>query len=360
MSMRIPRSMAVAPALLALVTTAGCQGPDTADAAGPGASAERPGGGAAPGDDPVAAVIGGDPVHLSEVDAAIAGELVSLEQQIYELRRAELERLVERRLFEAEARARGIDLDELLQVEIAAKAGDVTEEAMTQLYEQHKARLGGRTRKEMVPQLYLAVQERNQAARRRAFADDLAARADVELRLPPPRAELEVPANAPTLGASGAEITIVAFSDYQCPYCHRAQITLDQVLTQYAGKIRLVHRDFPLDGHAQAVPAARAAWCAGEQGKFWEYYRSLMSAKGDMAVADLLARAEGLKLDPAAFKTCAASDRHDAAIREGAQAGAELGVTGTPGYFINGRMLTGAQPIEQFQQVIDAELARGL
>ena len=73
----------------------------------------------------------------------------------------------------------------------------------------------------------------------------------------------------------------------------------------------------------------------------------------------MLGRAEGLKLDAAAFKTCAASDRHDAAIREGAEAGAQLGVTGTPGYFINGRMLTGAQPIEQFQQVIDAELSRG-
>jgi protein-disulfide isomerase len=358
MSMRIPGSMAVAPALLALVATAGCQGPDTADAAGPGASAERPGGGAAPGDDPVAAVIGGDPVHLSEVDAAIAGELVSLEQQIYELRRAELERLVERRLFEAEARARGIDLDELLQVEIAAKAGDVTEEAMTQLYEQHKARLGGRTRKEMVPQLYLAVQERNQAARRRAFADDLAARADVELRLPPPRAELEVPANAPTLGASGAEITIVAFSDYQCPYCHRAQTTVEEVLDRYQGRVKLVHMDFPLNIHPGAIPAASAARCAGEQQRFWEYHRDLLSRLTDFSEEDLMSRAKRLGLQEEAFATCLASDRYEAVIDAGFRQGQQLGVKATPTFFINGRRLEGAQPLERFAEIIDEELAR--
>jgi protein-disulfide isomerase len=150
----------------------------------------------------------------------------------------------------------------------------------------------------------------------------------------------------------------VAFTDYQCPYCHRAQNTIDQIMTQYAGKVRLVHQDFPLDGHPQAVPAARAARCAGEQGKFWDYYRSLMTTPGDLGETDLAQRAEGLKLDGAGFKTCVASDRHDKDIQEGMETGTSLGVTGTPGYFINGRMLTGAQPLAQFQEVIDGELAR--
>ncbi len=110
-------------------------------------------------------------------------------------------------------------------------------------------------------------------------------------------------------------MTIVQFVDYQCPYCHRAQSTIDQILSRYPGKVQLVHRDFPLDGHAQAMPAARAARCAGEQGKFWDYHRSLMSVKGPMDDADLKSRAAGLKLDPAAFSSCLASDRHDAAIR---------------------------------------------
>jgi len=131
------------------------------------------------------------------------------------------------------------------------------------------------------------------------------------------------------------------------------------VMSRYAGKVQLVHRDFPLDGHAGAFPAARAARCAGEQGKFWDYHRSLMKEQGDLSESDLSARAKTLKLDPDPFKTCLASDRYDAAIRESLEAGARAGVTGTPAFFVNGRMLTGARPFEQFQEIIEAELSRG-
>ena len=77
-------------------------------------------------------------------------------------------------------------------------------------------------------------------------------------------------------------MTIVEFTDYQCPYCHQAQATIDEVLSRYQGKVRLVHLDFPLDGHSEAVPAARAARCAGEQGKFWEYHHNLMTQNGSL------------------------------------------------------------------------------
>jgi protein-disulfide isomerase len=151
----------------------------------------------------------------------------------------------------------------------------------------------------------------------------------------------------------------VEFTDYQCPYCHRAQSTIEKVLSRYAGKVQFVHRDFPLDGHSQAFPAARAARCAGEQGRFWDYHRNLMTVPGDLTETDLAARAASLKLNPGAFSTCLASDRYDASIRESVEAGAKAGVTGTPAYFVNGRMLTGTRPFEHFQEVIDAELGHG-
>jgi protein-disulfide isomerase len=132
---------------------------------------------------------------------------------------------------------------------------------------------------------------------------------------------------------------------------------MDQVLARYSGKVRLVHMEFPLDGHPEAVPAARAARCAGEQGRFWEYHRSLMTAPGSLDDADLRGRAASLQLDASSFGSCLSSDRYDAAIQASLEQGEGLGVTGTPAYFVNGRMLSGARPIEAFTEVIDGELA---
>ena len=300
----------------------------------------------------------GDGVSITaaDLDKAAAGSLSRVRQQEYEIRKDVLDRLIGEALMANEAKARGISVEELLKKEVDDKIAAPTKEAVDTLYEQYKAQLRGQTREQAGPQIEKFMRDRDTSVRREAFRRQLLDKAGVKVALEPPRTEVKVPANAPALGPASAPVTIVAFTDYQCPYCHRAQNTIDQVLSQYSGKVRFVHQDFPLDGHPQAFPAARAARCAGEQGKFWEYYRSLMTSPGDMSETDLAGRADGLKLDPAAFKTCAASGRHDAAIKEGLESGTRLGVTGTPGYFINGRMVTGAQPLEQFQAVIDSEL----
>jgi protein-disulfide isomerase len=227
---------------------------------------------------------------------------------------------------------------------------------MEQVYEQNKARFPGKPKDEVMAEIRKALQDRARSERRADLQRRLRAKSKVEVALQAPRTDMPVPAAAPVLGPNDAPVTIVQFTDYQCPYCHRAQITIDAVMSRYAGKVQLVHRDFPLDGHAQAFPAARAARCAGEQGKFWDYYRSLMTSRGSMEDADLRARAMTLKLDPAAFATCLSSDRNDAAIRESVEAGTRAGVTGTPAYFINGRMITGARPFEAFQEIIEGEL----
>ena len=133
--------------------------------------------------------------------------------------------------------------------------------------------------------------QRAKAERRAAFEKGLRDAARVAVRLEAPRAAVAIPAGAPVERPGDAPVTLVEFTDYQCPYCHRAQAVVDQVLARYSGKVRLVHLDFPLDGHPGAVPAARAARCAAEQGKFWEYHRSLMTAPGTLDAADLAGRA---------------------------------------------------------------------
>ena len=176
------------------------------------------------------------------------------------------------------------------------------------------------------------------------------------VRLEAPRTRVDLPADAPSTGPASAPVTIVEFTDYQCPFCHRAQTVMDQILARYKGRVRLVHLAFPLEGHPGAVPAAKAARCAGEQGKFREYHHGLMTAPGLLDDADLKARAAKLGLKAAEFGSCLASDRHEAAIRASFEQGVSLGVSGTPAYFVNGRMLSGARPYEEFAQVIDAEL----
>ena len=176
------------------------------------------------------------------------------------------------------------------------------------------------------------------------------------MHLEPPRVALQVPADSPGTGPGDAPVTIVEFSDYQCPFCHRAQGVVDQILEEYEGKVRLVHLDFPLENHPGAVPAARAARCAGEQGRFWDYHRSLMIEPGSLDEADLRGRAVALKLDADTFAECVASDRHDADIQSELEYGSSIGVTGTPAYFINGRMVSGARPFPDFARIIDAEL----
>jgi protein-disulfide isomerase len=187
---------------------------------------------------------------------------------------------------------------------------------------------------------------------------ELRRKSKVAIKLEPPRVEVDVPAGAATLGSANAPVTIVEFTDYQCPFCQRAQATVDELMIEYGDKVRLVSRDYPLDFHARAKFASRAARCAGDQKKFWEYHQDLLRKPTDYSDEDLQKRAAALKMDVPAFKTCVASDRHDAAIKVDEEAGKRLGVSGTPAFFINGRMINGARPKAQFVSVIEEELTR--
>jgi protein-disulfide isomerase len=341
------------PALaLPLLTLWACRGPG-ARAAAPASPEASP----LPGD-PVAEV-DGSPIARGVLDQRVKNRLARLRQEEYEIRHQALEELIGDQLLEKEAQSRGISTAELLKDEVDRQVKGPNPADVEAVYSQNRARFTGRTKEQAVAEIEKALRERELGQRREAFQAQLRAKAKILVHLEAPRQEMPVSASAPALGPPEAPVTIVEFTDYQCPYCHKAQSTIDKVLSRYAGKVQLVHRDFPLDGHSQALPAARAARCAGEQGRFWDYHHNLMTLPGDLSEADLAARAASLKLNPGAFSTCLASDRYDSSIRESMEAGAQAGVTGTPAYFINGRMIYGARPFEQFQEVIDAELHPG-
>ena len=164
---------------------------------------------------------------------------------------------------------------------------------------------------------------------------------------------------APSKGAEKARIKIVKFEDFECPFCRTVQPTLAALLKKYDGKVRLVHKDFPLEAiHPQAQLAAEGARCAGDQRKFWEYHDTLYSKAPKLGSADLKAYAKEIGLDTASFDQCLESGKHKRAVQKDLAEGDKLGLTGTPSFFINGREVSGAQPLEAFAAIIDEELAR--
>ena len=168
----------------------------------------------------------------------------------------------------------------------------------------------------------------------------------------------------PVLGEKDAPVTIIEFSDFQCPFCERFYSqTLEQIKTNYidTGKVKLIYRDFPLDSiHPMAQKAAEAAECADEQGKYWEYHDKLFQNQEEWVttgISKLKEYAKGLSLDSSKFDKCLDDGKYEDEVAKDFQDGAQAGVQGTPSFFINGKQLSGAQPFAAFQQAIDAELA---
>ena len=210
---------------------------------------------------------------------------------------------------------------------------------------------------EAMKQIREGLAQQRQGERRAAFAKELRAKYDVKILLEPYRVPVET-GSAPSRGNPKAPVTILEFSDFQCPYCVRARPVVQRVREAYGDKVRFVFRHFPLDFHAQAQKAGEAAACAGEQDRFWEMHDLLWENASKLQVADLKAHAAGLGLDGAAFSTCLDSGRHEGLVERDLAAGQGYGVSGTPAFFVNGRPLVGAQPFEAFAKVIDDELAR--
>jgi protein-disulfide isomerase len=166
------------------------------------------------------------------------------------------------------------------------------------------------------------------------------------------------PGAAPARGPKNAPVTVVLFSDFQCPFCKRVEPTIEQLEKEYPGKIRVVWKDFPLEFHPNAKPAAMAARAAAEQGKFWEMHRKLFEGQPALDRPALEKYAEELGLNMSKFKAALDSNRFTSGIESDTKEGQAVGVSGTPAAFINGRMLSGAQPIDSFKRIVDQELAK--
>lgn len=314
--------------------------------------------------DPVVAEAGGRRILLSEVDAKWqefdAAERARVTQLMYQSRRNMIDLLVGDALIAEAAKAANLSVEDYSARELGKAALPVTEADLRQFYEENKDRAQGRSFDELRPQIEAFLQSQRTMQAKARLVDTLrsASASGVKVMLEPPRVSVDVAAGDPADGPADAPITIVEFSDYQCPFCARVTPTMDRVMKTYAGKVRRVFKDFPLPSHPQAPKASEAARCAGDQGKYWEMHARLFANQAALQVDQMKKTASTLGIDQAAFDQCLDGGKYTARVSADLDQGEGLGVNSTPSLFINGRPLIGAQPFEVFKQVIDEELAR--
>jgi protein-disulfide isomerase len=321
----------------------------TATAAAAGSTA-GPGG--------VAATVGDKSISFQELDQKAAASLMKVRQQEYEARQQTLDAMINDELFEREAKAKGIPKDKLLETEVSSKVPTPPQAEVDAYYEQNKARMGTQTKEQVGPQIAAMLKQQKTAGVQADFIKGLRQKYGVKVMLEPPRVQVSTDDDASKGGPSGAPVTIVEFSDYQCPFCSRAETVVDEVMKKYGEKVRLIMRDYPLSFHQNAETAAMGSECAEEQGKFWEMHKAMFGNQAKLAATDLVETAGSLGLDKEAFKGCLDSGKFRSEVQKDFQDGQKYGVTGTPTFFINGVMVVGARGVESFSEIIDRELDR--
>ena len=314
--------------------------------------------------DQVVAEVAGKPITLKDVDAKWeefdAAERARVVQSMYQNRRNMLDQIVGDRLIENAATAAGQTPDAFVAADSVTRLPAISEADIAQFYEQNKDRAQGRTLEQLRGEIKPFLDARRRQQARAMLVEDLKSKnaSSVKVMLEAPRYTVATSANDPVRGNPAAPITIVEFSDYQCPFCARVNPTLAKVLETYGDRVKIVFKDFPLPNHPQAPKASEAAHCAAEQKKYWEMHDAMFANQRALELPALKQAARAIGLEGAAFDQCLDSGRYAATVRAGQELGEKMGVNSTPTLYVNGRPVIGAMPFENFKAIIDEELSR--
>ena len=305
---------------------------------------------------PVIAVLDGQPITEDDLAPQVLGQLGSLREQEYRLRKQGLDNLINQRLIGAEAKRRGITPDQLYEQEINAKVPEPTDAELRAVYAIQREQLN-ESFEDARPQLLQTVKKAKIQQAMQDYVATLRAQAKFSILLVAPHVEVGFDP-ARVRGNAKARVMIVEFADFQCPYCREVQPSLKDLLAKHEGTVALAFRDMPLQKiHPLALISAEAARCAGEQGKFWEYHDLLYADQTGLDKSGLLAKAAQLQLDEKQFDACLSGEKYKTQIEQDSQEGLRAGVSGTPGFFVNGVFLSGAQPEAAFETIIQEQLA---
>ncbi|MDE0885324.1 MAG: thioredoxin domain-containing protein [Myxococcota bacterium] len=304
------------------------------------------------------AQLDGEPITLEAVDNRIKSELFTQkfpagqgDSALYSARREAIMTIVDEKLLIRNAEAANLSPEDWMTAQLA-ELPPVTDSDVGAFFAENQERfppeatldaLSGPIRE------YLA--QKNQEGVRTKL------REEASLNISLPRDRTPVAAVGPALGPETAAVTIIEFSDFQCPYCARVAPTIHEIAARYPEDVRIVFRHLPLSFHGEARGAAYASICAGEQDQFWEYHDLLFANQRALQEENLMGYAETLELDMASFEACMVAPETEALVAADIEAAGEVGATGTPAFFVNGVFISGAQPIEVFDGMIQEELA---
>jgi len=300
------------------------------------------------------ATVHGEKITSADVEDSLQPFIFEIQEQVYRLRKEELDLSVNDTLLSQEAQKRKMTTNALLDLEVKPKT--VTEEQALAFFEQNKERVSGdfAQTKDSILRYLEQIEAR---AAERVFVEKLRAAASIQVFLTAPESpvfSISI-SDQPSLGDAKAPVTIVAFTDYQCPSCAAVHPELERLVKEYGDRVRLVTRDFPLSQHAEAFKAAEAAEAAREQGRYWEYVHVLMRNQSELSVDKLKGYASELSLDRARFDGALESGKFADEVKRDIEDGMRLRIMATPTIFINGRRVT-ARSYEDLKANVDAAL----
>ena len=292
-----------------------------------------------------------------QVDESAATRIFPLQQQLYAIRKAALENLIVSKILESEAAARGIPIEELRR-QLTLGEINVTRAQVEEAYAQNASFFASMSPDEARERLRLDLENQARMKHYRAALDALRKKWAVRINFAPPAFVAELDDGvSPAKGSSKPVVTIVEFSDFECPYCNAVQRTLKQVLEKYGGEVRLVFKHLPLEGHRNSLPAARAAYCAAEQDRFWQFHDVLFGAK-ELSSAVFTQIASDLGLGLPKFQDCLSSEQSRAAIIKDLETARLFRIESTPSFIVNGKLIQGALSFADFQKIIEQELSQ--
>lgn len=302
----------------------------------------------------VVATVNDEPISAQILTDFMRGRLMQMDMERYEAMKEQLDSLVAERLIALEAAARGVSVEDFERAEVFAKMDPVSPEQVRDFYDANAERMP-QSFEELEGRIMVHLQRQAELRRREALARELRERYPVRISLAPPRADVHAD-DDPFMGPENAPVTLIEFSDFQCPYCRRVQSVLKRLMTAYHGQLKLVFRDFPLrQVHPEAQKAAEAAQCANDQGQFWQYHDRLF-ATTELAVDDLKRYAVEMGLDSDRFNDCLDSDTYSQEVQGDIDDARAAGVNATPSFFVNGLPINGAVPFERFVELVELAL----
>ncbi len=306
----------------------------------------------------VAAKAGDIEISSTEIEKGLVLELYEKEKEIFRLKESKLKELLIKKIIAADPKGKGLSVEEYLQRNVVSKAKVTQKEIDTFVKEQK------------IPTTHMNDQFKNQI---KAYLKNQKEREVIDAWLgkkigkpvevffqKPARPQFTMPAigDSPVYGDEKSPVAIYEYSDFQCPHCAQAVSIIDKIKKKYKGKVKIVYKNFPLPNHPDARKASLAAMCVHEQNKakFWDFHAKVFENQRFLSDDKLKLYAKPLGIDEAKFTACLESKKYDSLITKDIEEGSKLGIRSTPTFFVNGKIVTGAQSVEVFEEIIKESL----